>query len=445
MIKNKIKSSSILHSSILILLRSINKVMDKLFNKKICSLTEFYLSKTENKHRHDNKILFVIPTLGPGGSERQLVNVANYLKERSNHKATKELDIVIVCLKSKLKSKDFYESQLVPNIRIVKLGGTTGMIAYIKALRKNYMFFWMGKNLIYLDKLDQLIKIENPKVIHAWLDSACICAGMAGIINDIPKIILSTRNLNPTYFLSNRFYYRSLLRKLSLFHQVRILNNSQAGAESYEQWLNLRPNKVKVIKNGFNLKLFEIKNSEHNDKKYFLVGGVMRLTNEKNIKLWISVARECSLQKLNVKFLIVGDGPEKNKLKKYIQKNCLADDVIILQPNSDVYQYMSQFDVLLLTSRLEGLPNVLIEAQLLGIPVISTNAGGASETFLDNVSGYLLETLDPKEFVALIRRLANDEILALNLSNNAKKHARKMFEISRIAKEYLKVYSNISI
>ena len=171
----------------------------------------------------------------------------------------------------------------------------------------------------------------------------------------------------------------------------------------------------------------------------------MRLTNEKNIKLWISVARECSLQKLNVKFLIVGDGPEKNKLKKYIQKNCLADDVIILQPNSDVYQYMSQFDVLLLTSRLEGLPNVLIEAQLLGIPVISTNAGGASETFLDNVSGYLLETLDPKEFVALIRRLANDEILALNLSNNAKKHARKMFEISRIAKEYLKVYSNISI
>ena len=445
MIKNKIKSSSILHSSILILLRSINKVMDKLFNKKICSLTEFYLSKTENKHRHDNKILFVIPTLGPGGSERQLVNVANYLKERSNHKATKELDIVIVCLKSKLKSKDFYESQLVPNIRIVKLGGTTGMIAYIKALRKNYMFFWMGKNLVYLDKLDQIIKLEKPRVIHAWLDSACVCSGMAGIINDIPKIILSTRSLNPTYFLSNRFYYRSLFRKLSLFNQVKILNNSQAGAESYEKWLNLRPNKVKVIKNGFDLKLFKIKNFHRNDKKYFLVGGVMRLTYEKNIKLFISVARECYLQKLNVKFLIIGDGPEKNKLKKYIQKNCLSDYLTILRPNLDVYQYMSQFDVLLLTSNFEGLPNVLIEAQLLGIPVISTNAGGAAETFKDNVSGYLLNTRDPQKFAALIRKVANDETLALNLSNNAKKHAQKMFEISRIMKEYLKIYSNVSI
>jgi glycosyltransferase involved in cell wall biosynthesis len=444
-IKNKIKSSRALHSIVLILLRSFNKVMDKLFNKKISSSAEFYLSKTKKKHGFDNKILFVIPTLGPGGSERQLVNIANHLKERSNHKGTKELDIIIVCLKSKLKSKDFYESQLVPNIRIIKLGDTTGMIAYIKALRRNYMFFWMGKNLVYLDKLDQLIKIENPKVIHAWLDSACVCAGLSGIINDIPKIVLSTRNLNPTYFLSNRFYYRSLLKKLILFDQINILNNSRAGAKSYERWLNLRPNKVVVVKNGFDLKLFKIKNSHQSDKKYFLVGGVMRLTNEKNIKLWISVARECNLQKLNVKFLIIGDGPEKNKLKKYIQKNCLSDDFTILKPNSDVYQYMNQFDVLLLTSRFEGLPNVLIEAQLLGIPVISTNAGGAAETFLDNVSGYLLKTLDPKELVALIRRIASDEILALSLSNNAKKHAQKMFEISQIVKEYLKVYSNISI
>jgi glycosyltransferase involved in cell wall biosynthesis len=444
-IKNKIKGSRTLHSIVLILLRSFNKVMDKLFNKKISSLAEFYLSKTKKKHGFDNKILFVIPTLGSGGSERQLVNIANHLKERSNHKGTKELDIVIVCLKSKLKSKDFYESQLVPNIRIIKLGDTTGMIAYIKALRRNYMFFWMGKNLVYLDKLDQLIKIENPKVIHAWLDSACVCAGMAGIINNIPKIVLSTRSLNPTYFLSNRFYYRSLLKKLILFDQIRILNNSRAGAKSYERWLNLRPNKVVVIMNGFDLKLFNMKNSHQSDKKYFLAGGVMRLTNEKNIKLWISVARECNLQKLNVKFLIVGDGPEKNRLEKDIQKYCLSDNFTILKPNSNVYQYMNQFDVLLLTSRFEGLPNVLIEAQLLGIPVISTNAGGAAETFLDNVSGYLLKTLDPKELVALIRRIASDEILALSLSNNAKKHAQKMFEISQIVKEYLKVYSNISI
>ncbi len=445
MIENKIKSSNTLHSIVLFSLRNFNKVMDKFFNKKISSLTGFYLNKTKEEHGSDNKILFVIPTLGPGGSERQLVNIANYLKESTNHKATRKPDIVIVCLKSKLKSKDFYESQLVPNIRIIKLGDSTGMIAYIKALRKNYMFFWMGKNLVYLDKLDQLVKLEKPRVIHAWLDSACVCSGLTGIINNIPKIVLSTRSLNPTYFLSNRFYYRSILRKLSSFDQIKILNNSRAGAKSYERWLNLKPNKVAVIKNGFDLKHFKIKNFHQGNKKYFLVGGVMRLTNEKNIKLWISIARECYLQKLNVKFLIVGDGPEKNKINKYIQKNCIADNFTILKPNSDVYKHIAKFDVLLLTSRLEGLPNVLIEAQLLGIPVISTNAGGAAETFLNNVSGYLLKTFDPKECVALIRRLENDKTLVLNLSNNAKKYAREMFEISRIVKEYLRIYSKISI
>jgi glycosyltransferase involved in cell wall biosynthesis len=442
MIKDKFKSSSTLHSCVLVLLRTFNKIMDKLFNKKISSLTQLNLSKTSSKLVLNNKILFVIPNLGPGGSERQLVNIANYLKEKSNHKSIEKLDIVIVCLRSKLKSKDFYESQLESNIRIIKLGDSTKMIDFINALRRNYMFFWMGKNLIYFDRLDQIIKLEKPRVIHAWLDSACVCSGLVGINNKIPKIILSTRNLNPTYFLSNRFYYRSILRKLSLFNQVKILNNSRAGAESYEQWLNLRPNTVGVIRNGFDLRLLEIKNLHKNEKNYFLVGGVMRLTNEKNIKLWIDVAKECCEQKLNVKFLIVGDGPEKNKLKKLIQKNSLSEVFTILEPTSNVYQIISKFDVFLLTSKFEGLPNVLIEAQLLGIPVISSNAGGASETFIDNVSGYLLNTRDPKAYAALIRRVANDGILAMNLSNNAKKYARNRFDISIIAKDYLEVYSN---
>jgi glycosyltransferase involved in cell wall biosynthesis len=75
--------------------------------------------------------------------------------------------------------------------------------------------------------------------------------------------------------------------------------------------------------------------------------------------------------------------------------------------------------------------------------VISTNAGGASETFVDGVSGFLLKSFDPREFADLIKNLVNDENLNSYLSRNAKKHAREMFDMSRIAKEYIKIYSSI--
>ena len=443
LIKDIIKSSGTLHALALVSLKNLNKFLDKLLNKKIVSLTESYLKKTQVKNGFENKILFVIPTLGPGGSERQLVNLVNYLSENNYCKTTRKLEIIIACLGSKMREKDFYESQLDSSIRIIKLGDEIGIIAYLKALRINYKFFWMGKNLVYLNRLDQLIMSENPKILHAWLDSACLCGGIAGIHNNIPKIVLSTRNLNPTNFLSNRFYYRSIMKRLSFFGQVKILNNSQAGASSYEEWMNLKPNKVEVIKNGFDLRLFPANDFQRNDSKHFVIGGVMRLTHEKNIKLWIALAREIYLQNLNVKFFIIGDGPERRKLQKYIHKNHLSNYFTFLKPNSSVYQYMSQFNVLLLTSRLEGLPNVLIEAQFIGVPVISTNAGGASETFVDGVSGFLLKSFDPREFADLIKNLVNDENLNSYLSRNAKKHARQMFDMSRIAKEYIKIYSSI--
>jgi glycosyltransferase involved in cell wall biosynthesis len=443
LIKDIIKSSGTLHTLALVSLKNLNKFLDKLLNKKIVSLTESYLKKTQVKNGFENKILFVIPTLGPGGSERQLVNLVNYLSENNYCKTTRKLEIVIACLGSKMREKDFYESQLDSSVRIIKLGDEIGIIAYLKALRINYKFFWMGKNLVYLNRLDQLIMSENPKILHAWLDSACLCGGIAGIHNNIPKIVLSTRSLNPTNFLSNRFYSRSIMKRLSFFGQVKILNNSQAGARSYEDWMNLKPNKVEVIKNGFDLRHFPVNDFQRNKSNHFVIGGVMRLSHEKNIKLWIALAREIYLQKLNVKFFIIGDGPERRKLQKYIHKNQLSNYFTFLKPNSNVYQYMSQFNVLLLTSRLEGLPNVLIEAQFIGVPVISTNAGGASETFVDGVSGFLLKSFDPREFVDLIKNLVIDENLTSYLSRNAKKYAREMFDMSRIAKEYIKIYSSI--
>ena len=67
-----------------------------------------------------------------------------------------------------------------------------------------------------------------------------------------------------------------------------------------------------------------------------------------------------------------------------------------------VKSWLDKFDLFFLCSRVEGLPNVIIEAQGFGVPVISTNAGGANETIIDGETGYIVESHDPNDLSSKI-------------------------------------------
>ena len=96
----------------------------------------------------------------------------------------------------------------------------------------------------------------------------------------------------------------------------------------------------------------------------------------------------------------------------YAEKIGLKDDVEFMGYRDDVNNQLKQLDIFLLTSSIEGLPNVLIEAQAMGIPVVSTNVGGARETFIDMTSGKLVHSSDPVNLAnAVIEVLESDPIM----------------------------------
>ena len=104
---------------------------------------------------------------------------------------------------------------------------------------------------------------------------------------------------------------------------------------------------------------------------------------------------------------------------------------------------MSKFDVLLLTSRIEGLPNVLIEAQLLGVPVVSTDCGGASETFINSSSGILVGNNNPELIADTLFLLASGREALSKYSVNATEQAAQRFDIDTIAQQYVDIYNKI--
>jgi glycosyltransferase involved in cell wall biosynthesis len=235
-----------------------------------------------------------------------------------------------------------------------------------------------------------------------------------------------------------------MMRTFAGFNKVNFVNNSLVGAKDYENWLNLKPGTIKVIYNGYNIKDFNNIPLQIYNSKPALVGGVMRFNSEKNVKLWVESAACLISRGANVRFILIGDGIERPAIEKLIANLGLSDKFFLMKPIREVYTVMSEFNVLLLTSRHEGLPNVLIEAQLLGVPVVSTNAGGASETFIDKVSGYLVEVNDPERIADCLFEIITNKDLAKRFSRYAKRHSSHRFSISSTIEQYANIYGSLN-
>jgi glycosyltransferase involved in cell wall biosynthesis len=448
-IKNFVKfflTSVFVNKISLVAIKISNFILQKILNGFIEQQINKIQYKKENSSYSQNKIIYIISNLGSGGAERQLINLINHLSDPTNYNKFGKFEILLVCFNCKQFPNNFYLSQLTKKIRIIDLNEDAGFKYFIKELRKRIHYFWLGKNLIYLNRLEELVALEKPQIIHAWLDTPSICGGIAGILNRVPNIILSTRSCNPNNFLSNRFYRKSVYQVLSNYKQVTFLNNSKAGASSYEKWLGMTKENIGVIYNGFNIKAmtdFYSSNMKNKLSHGIIIGGVMRLSYEKNVKLWLQSAKVLSEMAISARFIIIGNGPELSRVKRYIRKLELSKSIELIDSTINVYDYMSKFDLLLLTSRTEGLPNVLIEAQLLGIPVISTDCGGANETFIDKSTGLLVNNSDPKLIADAIFSLVCDKKKLASYSISAIKQAIPRFDIDIITQEYVNIYNKI--
>ena len=129
------------------------------------------------------------------------------------------------------------------------------------------------------------------------------------------------------------------------------------------------------------------------DKKKILAVG--RIDYPKGYDLLIEVFSQFAQRNKDWKLQIIGDGPQKPDIKKLIQDKGLTDRVAIVPfTNSILEEYLSA-SVYLMTSRTEGLPMVLLEAQACGLPLISFNCEtGPSDIITNNVDGYLIDNFD---------------------------------------------------
>src|SRR5206468_931340 len=181
----------------------------------------------------------------------------------------------------------------------------------------------------------------------------------------------------PSNFALFQPYMREAYRLLAARPTVCLLNNSEAGARDYERWLGLPRGTFKIVRNGFDFSGLEPAEKKEGAREFRtrlgipaevpLVGSVLRFSEEKCPLRWIDTAARVAERRPDVRFLMVGDGPLREEARCRAHA-CGLDDRIVMPGNEkDATVAIAAMDVFLLTSRLEGLPNVLVEAQALGV------------------------------------------------------------------------------
>ena len=273
-----------------------------------------------------------------------------------------------------------------------------------------------------------------------------LTAMLAASIVGVRRVIVSGRGQPP----SARGIYDCLLRpvykKAVMAQKITLVTNSASTVREYAAWLDVPPNRVGVVYNGVDVdEILRERDREATAShrrslgitdSTIIVGSVFNARREKRPQLWVEAAAAIARRVPDVAFVLVGGGRWMEEVASQLPALGLEGRLHRPGIRKDVATWLELMDVVLLTSELEGTPNVLLEAQALGRPVVATDVGGCAETFLPEQTGILLPTHPSAEEVAeAVTRILNDRGFMERANDEGSVFIRERYCAKRMAAE----------
>lgn len=384
-----------------------------------------------------------IGSLFPGGAERQLCNVAIGLHHRGYDswvRTQHELD----------GSEGHYNSLLQSEDVEAGPGGSSPPTPDATSLiRWDLVAATPSEIRPYVAKLAIDLAVRKPDIVHAWLDHPNIIAGLAGLAANVPCILLSTRNYNPTHFPRFNHPFLQWYRILAKSKRVHWLANSHAGAASYAEFVDIPVERFHVVMNGLFQTHFDRPDDEQKraarralglPEDAPVVAVINRLDEEKQPLLMLKVVTLLRKTIPDLRVVVAGMGPMEAEIRDVISRRGLDDCVRLLGRVKDVTPVMSAADVLLMTSRYEGCPNVALEAQHVGLPVVATDAGGTADAVIHGQTGFISSVDDPVGLVMGLQDVLTNKQLRDEMGEAAQAFVDQCFALDQMVDLTTQVY-----
>lgn len=391
-------------------------------------------------------VMQYINALGAGGAERQLCNLAVGLADRGYR-------VEVVTTWEPVGELGHYRRLLAQRGLSVRRAGRRWDERVRRRVDWDLILATPPEIHDQVSALVAELLVARPDVLHCWLDGGNIAGGIAGLVAGVPRILLSTRNSNPTNFPQiNAPYMEPWYRLLLRSRRVSLLANSHSGAASYAAWIGVPETSIHVVLNG--LRRDDMPRATEADRRAAraafdlpdgakVVAGAFRLDTEKQPELFLDVVRRVAAQVGALRVLIAGTGPLEARMREIIRRDAMGGYVRLLGPRTDVDRVFLASDVLLLTSTLEGCPNVVLEAQHLGVPVVATAGGGTVDAVLHGRTGYLAGVDDAPALAALLTGLLAADDLRQRFAGAAQRFVAEAFDLDRMVDLTALVYARM--
>lgn len=251
-----------------------------------------------------------------------------------------------------------------------------------------------------------LVRTRAIDVLHAHLSNAHLLAGIIGRITGTPVLAtIHGRQLNTIDVEIHRTTgtHLSVVCKHAYFHAMG---------------LGVHPSQLHCIANGVDTRRFAPRSSRDAalrerwsvPKGAPLVGFVGRLSPEKGPEVFLRVARVMQHLAPEVHFVMVGEGPMRADLCRFIEQYGLTDRVRLVGLHEDMPQVYAELDVLLSTSHTEAMPFALMEAMACGVPVIGTRVGGVPDLIQHGQTGWLISPGADQEAAQRLTALLSSKV-----------------------------------
>lgn len=354
------------------------------------------------------KVCFLVGTLGQGGAERQLFYMLQALQNVG-------VETRVLCL----TEGEVYQSRIESlGIEIENVGAN-------------------GNRLVRLAKIIRNLRNKRPDLIQSSHFYTNIYAAIAGkLLKTIS--IGAIRN-----DLVSEINADKIFGKWQVSLPNHLIANSQLSLERAKNY-GISPDKINFVRNVVSLKVSEWQ-SPALERKELNILYVGRLSEQKRPELFVELAfyLKQKLPEFNLHFQMIGEGIFFEKLKQQARDYQLTEsEFVFLGNRNDVLSFYENADLLVLPSKFEGTPNVILEAMACGLPIVATKVGGIPEIVSDKC-GILVDPENKTELFEAVRKLILDKPLRRNLGEEGKKYVNHNHSLISLQAQLQAIYQKI--
>jgi glycosyltransferase involved in cell wall biosynthesis len=174
-----------------------------------------------------------------------------------------------------------------------------------------------------------------------------------------------------------------------------------------------------------------------------LVGAVGALRAQKAYDVLIRAAAALRVDHPDVRVLIAGEGPERERLEALIRELGVSDVVMMLGRRLDVPEFLAELDVAVCASTFEGSPLAVMEYMEAGLPIVASSVGGVPDLIDDGVHGSLVQPGEPLQLAGAIDGLLRDRARASALGARARERRRREFDLEVMVRNVEALYDEL--